>query len=143
MVSSLKRVMERIKVEDTKIKNSLDLSFDWKSIKISEFHQLPFHEKALARGVRIRIITERHQGKEFENLFPSLNHYDLFEIRYVDPPIPIRCAIYDKRKVNMSVQSRLNSNTTPFLWSSNPEFVKVIVSFFDEMWTHINNSKIA
>ncbi len=134
LVCSGKRLFQRIKLEDSSTQKNLDISADWKSIRFTEFNQLSLHEEALKRGVKVRIITEKHEGDPFESLYPSLFNNDyLFEIRYTNPPIPIRCAIYDKKKINLSMRSHLDQ-TTPFLWSNNFEFAKVLIAFFEQIW---------
>lgn len=139
IISSGGRLIERITLEDNKTQKSLDISADWKSIRSIEYYQLFIHEKALRRGVKIRIITERHQGEQFEDLYPALFKYNgSFEVRYVDSPIPIRCAIYDKKQVNLNLKPKIDPQNTSFLWSSNPEFVKVIVAFFEQVWEKLD-----
>ena len=135
IISSGGRLIERITLEDNNTQKSLDIFADWKSIRSIEYYQRFIHEKALKRGVKIRIITEIHQGEQFEDLYPSLFKYNgSFEVRYVDSPIPIRCAIYDKKQVNLNLKPKTDPQNTSFLWSSNPEFVKVIVAFFEQNW---------
>ncbi len=140
LISSEKLSGERIKIEDSKTHCSLDITGDWKSMKAREYHQLAIHEKALKRGVKIRIITEKHEGESFEKLYPSLLKNPLFEIRYVDPPIPIRTAIYDRKRLNMSVRAPTDPLVTPTIWSSNPQFVRVIVAFFEQIWESAQHS---
>ena len=133
LVSSEKLSREKIKTEDNNTRYSLDIAGDWKSMRAMEFFHLTIHEKALKRGVKIRMITEKHEGEGFEK-YPSLNKNPLFEIRRVPPPIPIRVAIYDKKRLNMSMRAPTDVQVTPTIWSSNPQFVRVITAFFDQLW---------
>ncbi|MGD6851732.1 MAG: TrmB family transcriptional regulator [Candidatus Bathyarchaeia archaeon] len=143
LISSEKLSAEKIKIEDNRTRHSLDITGDWKGLKFYEYLQLEIHEKALQRGVKIRLITEKHGGDEFEKLYPSLFEYGgLFKIRYVDPPIPMRTAIYDKKRLNMSVNTPTDPKVTPTIWSSNPQFVKVIVAYFEQLWKEAEPSNV-
>ncbi len=135
LISSEKLSGERIKIENENSTSSVDISGDWRSLRSREYIHLPIHKKVLHKGVKIRLITEKHDGEAFEKLYPSLFRYkQLFEIRYVDAPIPIRVAIYDRNRLTMSTRSPTDAQVTPTIWSNNPQFVNVIVAFFDQLW---------
>jgi hypothetical protein len=85
------------------------------------------------------MITEEHDGAQLEQISPSFRNNSLFEIRYVTPPTPIRAAIYDRKKVNLSVRTSNDREITPSLWSINPQFVKVMIAYFEDIWEKGNH----
>ncbi len=135
IISSERLFQEKIKAESAHSTRSIDIVGDWKNLSTIEFNQISIHEKDLERGVKIRLITEKHEGTTFEKLYPSLFKYNrLFEIRYVTPPIPIRVAVYDQKRLILSTRTPTDSQVTPILWSNNPQLVNVITAFFDQVW---------
>ena len=58
----------------------------------------------------------------------------MFEVRYLSVPLPVKTIIHDRVEVNMCIANPLD-NDLPSLWSNNPQFVKVMVTYFEDLWT--------
>jgi sugar-specific transcriptional regulator TrmB len=136
LISSKSLLLKRLEIENSTIKNSINCVGDWKVVRGLMFNHLEIYERALNRGVKIRILTEK--GNNFESahkkILLKLNNHPLFKIKNVAPPISIRMAIYDMKKAHMCINSYSDSDITPSLWSNNPQFVKLIAAYFEEMW---------
>jgi sugar-specific transcriptional regulator TrmB len=126
---------KKVDLEDKEAKSSIDIIGDLKGLKIKEFYQAKIHEQALKRGVNIRIIAEKLEPEQ-PGKFSPLEDGLSFQVRYIPSPLSIKMAIYDKKKVNLSVGRTSGEGIVPALWSSNPVLVKIIVAYFEELWEH-------
>lgn len=46
----------------------------------------------------------------------------------------MRGAIYDGKQANMRVAASNDQALTPSLWSTNSEFTKILLTFFEDLW---------
>ena len=116
-------------------KKSIDCSGTWPDIKSALLAVLKKDlKKATKRGVKVRIITENPgDDKSLDRLLQDLCKSPLFEIRYVPIPIPVKTVLYDGIEANTSVSTSADTDM-PSLWSNNPNFVKIMMNQFEEMW---------
>jgi sugar-specific transcriptional regulator TrmB len=141
LISSRTLLLKKFAIEDSTVNDSLDIIGDWKVIRPIIFDHIQIYERALNRGVRIRIITEKHENaKSAHRVLSRFEENPSFKIKYVDAPIPIKIALYDKKKANMCVRTIHDSEITPSLWSDNPEYVKVMLAYFEELWNRAQDS---
>ncbi len=133
LVSSRELLIEKFQIEDSIAKTSIDVIGDWAAIRSLVSNHLQLYQKALKRGVKIRMITQFCNEKLQETLNKENN--PLFEIRYLSEPVPIKAAVYDGKRANMCVRALHDSELEPSLWSDNSEFVKVIVGYFESIWS--------
>ncbi len=90
--------------------------------------------KAMKKGVRIRIVTEkRGYDKSVDGIIAAMCRNPLFGIRFVQVPIPVKIVLYDGREVNTSISTSAETDM-PSLWSNNPNFVRIMAKQFDDMW---------
>lgn len=132
LINSKELLLERFGAADESTKKSLDIISDWATLAVLVSNMESFR-KVKARGVKIRLLTERVVGdKKQEELCNQGNA--LFEMRFFTGPVPIRTAIYDGKVMNMRVRTQQDRGMTPALWSDNSEFVKMIVAYFENVW---------
>jgi sugar-specific transcriptional regulator TrmB len=114
---------------------SIECSGTWQDIKNALFSVLEDNfKKATKRGVRVRIVTENPgPDKSADKILCRLCRSPLFEIRHVPSPIPVKIVLYDGKEVHTSI-STSNETDMPSLWSTNPNFVKIMTNQFEEMW---------
>lgn len=114
---------------------SIDTVGKWEGIKAALFYVLQEEfKKVMEKGIRIRIITEQHESDQsMLKILRVLKKNPLFGIRYLPNPIPVKTVIYDEKEVNMCIAIPLDRDV-PSLWSNNPNFVKIMVTHFEEMW---------
>ncbi|HSV49082.1 MAG TPA: helix-turn-helix domain-containing protein [Candidatus Acidoferrales bacterium] len=134
LINSKELLFERFAAADETTKKTLDIISDWITLKPLFFGQLDTYANTTKRGIRIRLITEKDKRKDKKLLELEKQKHPLFEVRYLTETVPIRAAIYDGRMANMRVRSQLDLEMTPSLWSDNPEFMKIMVSFFEDLW---------
>ena len=140
LISSKTLLLKKLKIENSTMQNSFNCVGDWKVVRGLMFDHLEIYERALNKGVKIRILTEKSEGSDHKKILTALNNHPLFKIKYVTPPISIRMAIYDMKKAHMCINSHSDSDITPSLWSNNPQFVKLIAAYFEEIWNQAEDS---
>jgi sugar-specific transcriptional regulator TrmB len=125
-----KRTAEREKT----VQKSICVVGRGKGIRSRLFYLFPDLKRALKRGVRIRIITEKYEGdRSVQKIIQTLEENPLFEIRYLSAPVPIKTIIHDDTEANMCIATQ-PTNDFPCLWSNNPQFVKVMKAYFEDLW---------
>jgi sugar-specific transcriptional regulator TrmB len=132
LISSKRLHDKKVDIADNETKSSIDIIGDFKGLRAKVFRQGQIHEKALKRGVKIRIITDELEV-EPQGKFSELENGSSFQVRYVPAPISIRLAIYDRKKVNLSV-ARTMDEILPCLWSNNSVLAKIVMAYFEELW---------
>jgi len=92
-------------------------------------------EKALKRGVKMRILTEK---PEDENSLPenvkALKQNPLYRVRYLPTPPLAPLLIIDKKEVTIVTSARAGLNESPTLWSNNPSLIAVFRGYFETAW---------
>ena len=137
LIASKTLLAKKSEIEDSITKTSLDVIGEWKAVRAYVFGHLQMYKKAIKRGVKIRVVTEKHkEDKSMRKILLTFKSNPLFEIRYVTAPIPIRGAIYDGKKVDLSVRTSHDRELTPCLWSNNPQVTKVMTAYFEEIWKY-------
>jgi sugar-specific transcriptional regulator TrmB len=134
MIVSKEVFLEKVNEADATAKESIDVIGRWEILRPVIYNHLDIYEKAAREGVSIRFITEkpklddRSAAKLNKKLGPQL------EIRYLNEPLPMRGAIYDGKQANMRVAASNDQALTPSLWSTNSEFTKILLTFFEDLW---------
>ncbi|MGA2683284.1 MAG: helix-turn-helix domain-containing protein [Candidatus Bathyarchaeia archaeon] len=133
LISSRRLHDEKVEFADNLTKSSIDIIGDSKGLIAKEFYQGKIHEKALRRGVKIRIIMDKPEG-EPDRKFSPLENDSSFQVRYAPSPITTRLAIYDRKKVNLSVARTMDEGVLPCLWSNNSVLARIVMTYFEELW---------
>ena len=112
--------------------NALIKSDGLKTMLFYHYQQL---KRAMGRGVKIRIITERSEEKSTRKE-QAIKKNPLFELKYSSAPVPVGMAIYDNKEVNIRISDMLG----PILWTNNPYVVKLAETYFECMWDKAQTS---
>jgi hypothetical protein len=89
----------------------------------------------MARGVKIRVITERSEIKSTREE-EALKKNPLFELKYISGSSPFALSIFDDKELDI----RISNQMVPRLWTNNDIMVKLAEKYFENMW---NNAEIA
>jgi HTH-type transcriptional regulator, sugar sensing transcriptional regulator len=133
LISSRRLHDEKVEFADNETRSSIDIIGDSKGLIAKEFYLGKIHEKALKRGVKIRIIMDKPED-EPDRKFSPLENDSSFQVRYAPSPITTRLAIYDRKKVNLSVAKTIDEGILPCLWSNNSVLVRIVMAYFEEIW---------
>jgi sugar-specific transcriptional regulator TrmB len=133
ITSSKENVWKKIDEAVIKAQMSIDAGAEWKIMRFGLFHLLLGFKKAMKRGVKIRILTEKHEYDKSEQRIIQTLKNPLFEIKYLPPTeIPFSAAIYDGQKALLWLST--DNTGVPSLWSNDPQFVKIISAYYVELW---------
>ena len=110
---------------------SKDVIYTLKSFKAMLFHHLQHSKRAMRRGVRIRVITEKPENDETtRRITQDLKKNPFFKLKYISDQTPVFMAIFDSKEVNI----RISNRAVPSFWSNNPSVVKLATSYFEAVW---------
>lgn len=134
MIVSKEVLLEKVYQADAAVKTNLNVIGRWDIIRPIIYNHIDIYTKAVKDGVTIRIITEK--PKPDDRTATKLNKKlgPMLEIRHLNEPLPMRGAIYDSKQANMRVAASNDLALTPSLWSTNAEFVKILLTFFEDLW---------
>ena len=115
---------------------SIDACCEWHGVRSGLLRNLKMFKRAMKRGAKIRIITEEHEdnSKPVQSVIQTLRENPLFEIRYLLGKIPIKVTIHDCNEVNLCLAPPPEHVDVPSLWSNNPQFVKAIRAYYEDLW---------
>jgi sugar-specific transcriptional regulator TrmB len=94
------------------------------------FHHFEELKEALAKGVEIRLITEKTDNRTTLRNMEVYKKKQLLKIKHLVTSVPVTMALFDGKEVNL----RLSKELVPSLWTNNPEVVKLAASYFEDMW---------
>ncbi|MFB3888985.1 MAG: TrmB family transcriptional regulator [Candidatus Bathyarchaeia archaeon] len=98
-----------------------------------EFHE--DYEKALARGVRIRIVTEKALPEgEALKIAGTLMKSPLFEVRTLSNSPKAMVSIFDGKEAFVKISTTVHLKGTPALWSNDGSFVVLAQNYFECNW---------
>ncbi len=137
LVSSDKLLLEKLLIENSNAKTTIDVVGHWFAIRPLVFGYRQIFPKALKRGIRIRILTEKPTDEKIGDIINN----PLFEMRVLNETVPIKAVIYDGKSANMCVGTSNINDITPSLWSGNPAFVKVVTTYFENIWSEAETIK--
>jgi sugar-specific transcriptional regulator TrmB len=145
LISSKKLLEKKCLTEDQKLQDSLYVIGD-KAMRSWFYVNLQIFKQALERGVKFRVITHRNDYDQMLKIKQMLNDDPAFCLKYMGH-IPIRTAIYDGKKAWLSVDQPHNDESKEnavvhALFSNNLQFLKVLISYFENIWTQANDLTI-
>jgi sugar-specific transcriptional regulator TrmB len=132
IINSKELLLEKFREADITTKKTVDIISDWHTIRGLLLGCIEASEQAMQRGVKIRLITDKESFDRRAEAASKKN--PLLEVRYLDGQVPVRAGIYDGRLANMRVRTKEDNEMVPSLWSDNPDFIKVMVGYFECLW---------
>jgi len=100
----------------------------------------PYIARALKRGVKIRLITQRDDAESASTNMQLLENQPFFEQRYLpEASFPVEMHIFDKQEVTFS----LSEKPIPILQTNNHNSVLVSEACFESMWKQAKLIKTA
>jgi sugar-specific transcriptional regulator TrmB len=134
ITSELTLVLKRLMDGTNASKISIDSIGTWESFEAVVLKGFQDFKKALARGVKIRSITEMPpNGKSIPRCVEILKKHPLYEVRFISAPAPITMAILDKKEMNIGIGGG-EQKAVSSLWSNNPVILALTTKYFDEVW---------
>lgn len=123
----------RRKIENTQ--TSLDAITTLNRFKPMLFNFYEVGEKAVERGVKIRLIINKLDDENsLTQIAKAVPKNPLFDLRYINTPPLVAIAIYDKKEVMIAMSATVAINEAPILMSNNPSLLAIAQSYFETLW---------
>lgn len=124
---------KRIEEATDAAQHSKDAIVTLEGCKAILFHHNQHLKRAVNRGVKIRIITEKPEKQQaIQKLTRDLTN-PLFRVKYTSAPTPICMMIFDNKEVHL----RMAEGAVPSFWSNNPNIVNLSRKYFEELWNKL------
>jgi sugar-specific transcriptional regulator TrmB len=130
---SEKAVRIRMAEANRNMKTSLDLVNTWRMRQLAFFNSIG-REKALAKGVRFRIITDVPPKEQSIRGAKQIKESDSHELRYCAVPPTALVRIFDGKEVFVLTSPNNSSQDSSALWTCNSSLVSMAQIYFDALW---------
>ncbi len=108
------------------------------SLSVFMFLFFEFIKVALAKGAKIRMITEETKiSSSLSRKLETLKKNPFFEIRFVSTPIIFKITVFNGSEVNMCIS---NTSDLPSLWTDNPQFLNAVQTIFENEWNNARDN---
>jgi len=131
ITSEITRLLKMHINQAQKAQESIDIMIPLISVPLKVTEEWSNFNKALKRGVKIRLITQKPKVETALTVWQALVKNPLFELKYLAAPINFGMHIFDRKELTVAVSAK---KLLPCLWSNNPHVVELAVSYFNEMW---------
>ena len=111
-------------------KSKMDVIISPKFFGKIVFNHFTSLERALGKGVKIRLLTEKNKTGTPPNNVQVLAKSRFFRLKYFPASVPVTMMLFDDKEVNICISTGM----VPSLWSNNPEIVKLTTSYFSDLW---------
>jgi sugar-specific transcriptional regulator TrmB len=114
---------------------SIDVVTSWKRFQRAMISYAETLKKAVERGVKIRVVLEKPEGK---NSLP-----EAIQASKKNPSVIVRCIpahptavvmVYDRKEVFIITSPTARLTESPALWSNNPSLVELAQNYFETLW---------
>ena len=114
---------------------NIDIAIPWNTLKKLLFNLEEPLAKALLRGVKIRIITEKNKNiSKATDILGKLNLLGSLEVKYAYFPLEIRLAIFDRERVELETYGASSQTDPPTLFSNDPHCLSITTHYFNSLW---------
>jgi sugar-specific transcriptional regulator TrmB len=133
LVPETKTLIRRKKaIENTQ--KSIDGVISWKIMLRWVLYLAEAINKALKRGVKIRVVAEKPKDvNSFPEIIQDFKQNPCFKIRYILTPPSAAVAIYDKKRVRITAATA-GSGGSYALWSNDTCLLAIVQDYFEIMW---------
>jgi sugar-specific transcriptional regulator TrmB len=121
--------LAKVKEDIERTKANIDIVYSKERMSLITFHAAEQIEKAMKRGVKVRALTSKIEGKTLDRNIQALEKNPSFELRLAEY-IAVGLIIFDKTEVNV----RIANTIVPSLWTNNQNVAKLAEAYFDDLW---------
>lgn len=132
ITSDRKLFFNKIKKEVSEAQTSINIIYSKERTRIIAFYAVEQIEEAMARGVKIRVLTNKLKGKSIDRNIQALKKNPAFELKFIANDIPVGLVIFDNKEVDI----RIANTIVPSLWTNNPNVVKLAEIYFENIWNN-------
>ena len=144
LIPQKEAAIERRRKTIENAQKSIDVVNSWKMFPITAFTYAEEIMKALQRGVKIRVITQKPKDKKaIPEIVREFRETLNLKVRYVPTPPPAVLSVYDKKEALMTTSATADLGKSDVLWSNNPCLLEVFQHYFKTLWMTAIEDKIA
>lgn len=93
------------------------------------------YRKALEKGVKIKIATDRHiPQKKTLRIIKTFTEKSNFEVKFLEDAPPTIVSIFDDKEAYVMLSASAQLADASALWSTNPSFVALTQNYFENKW---------
>ena len=135
LIPEREAVLSRIKMANQKARKSLDIITSKERFSRAALEFFDLRMKALKRGVKIRLITEKPANihASIEKVLDVEKKVGV-EIKFLSMPPPAIIQIIDDEEVLIMTSTKSGIAESSALWSNNPCLLALAHSYFLTMW---------
>jgi sugar-specific transcriptional regulator TrmB len=128
-------LINRIRNEHDNSQRSVDLVTTVRRLLQAIPHCFENYEKALERGVKYRVVTEKPKDEEaFLKNIEVLLAKPNFRLRNIRNHPGANVAIFDKKRALVAVFSEANLEESPVIWTNYASFLAIYQAYFENIW---------
>ena len=134
LTTNLELLIQKLKKEISQTKSTVDIQYQPERMSTVAFYLIEDFEKAILRGVKIRLITTQFSVRESDNNLRELLKLDAaqdaLEIRYIQERPEVGLSIFDKKSCYIRVSSSLGHS----LCTTNQNVAYLANAYFANLW---------
>jgi sugar-specific transcriptional regulator TrmB len=101
------------------------------------------YEKALDRGVKYRLVVEKHmENNEFPEELRGLLARPNFDLRLSCDYLAANATIFDNKEATISFLQGKPIGESPLIWTNHPSLIQMCQDHFDKVWKSSREYKI-
>ncbi len=117
------------------VRRSYDVVTSWRNPHSTMFIAKEEIDKALGRGAKVRIITDKpDEEKLLSDIGKHSEKHPTFKIRYLLKAPKALMSIYDKKEARICTCTHPWLKKCPTLWTNNPCLLSILQDYFEIMW---------
>ncbi len=136
IVPGRETIIQRLRGTLQKTHMSLDVVTSRRRFSSAFIEFAEDYEKALKRGVRIRIASEKHEPEReaLDIVHRLTDKWKMLEVRFFPYPLEAILSIYDNKQAFVTLSKTANLKNTSALWSKNATFIALSQNYFEHTW---------
>ena len=135
LIPPQKAAINKTRKEIEAAQTSIDVITSFKRLESTARTYHEAIEKALERGVKIRVITQKPENKnEVSKLVQDLMQHPSLKLRYILKSPSAIVTIYDRKEIFMIISPKTGLIESSGLLSNNPSLLAVMNDFYEILW---------
>jgi len=130
ITSERKLFLKKMREDIVEAQESIDFIYIKERMAIIAYYNIEEIKKAMERGVKIRVLTNREEKKPLDRNIQALVENSAFKIKFLQEDIPVGLVIIDKNETNIRIADKI----VPSLWTNNRNVLRLSQIYFDCMW---------
>jgi sugar-specific transcriptional regulator TrmB len=136
ITSEKKLYFKKVEKEVKQAQTSINIICSKEGVRIIASLAVEEFEKAIARDVKIRVLTNDVEGRVTQKSIQRLQSNPDFELKIFSSSIPVGLVTFDGKEVDIGISATI----LPTLWTNNANVVKLSEVYFESMWSNVQTN---